>query len=98
MSPDSLGAVAQVVTDTLMWSKRLRRESRRTGGEAKCCFWGESEVTYDAAEHCWKAEVTSPRVKSVWRLFVSGNHLTGTARVLPGNETIRKLDLKRLVR
>jgi hypothetical protein len=59
---------------------------------------GEADVTYDAAGHCWKAEVTSPRVKSVWRLVVSGSHLTGTARLLPGNETIRKLDLTRLVR
>jgi hypothetical protein len=31
-------------------------------------------------------------------LTVSGNHLTGTARLLPGNETIRKLDLTRVVR
>jgi hypothetical protein len=44
---------------------------------------------------CWKVEMTSPRLKSVWRLSVSGDHLTGTARLLPGNETIRKLDLKR---
>jgi hypothetical protein len=54
---------------------------------------GESDVTYDAAEHCWKVEMTGARVKSVWRLAVSGDHMTGTARQLPGNETIRKIDL-----
>ena len=56
---------------------------------------GELDLTYDAAEHCWKVEVASTRLKSVWRLSVSGDHLTGSARLLPGGETIRKLDLKR---
>ena len=59
---------------------------------------GESELTYDAVEKCWKVEITSPRFRSVWRLVVSGNHLTGTARLLPGNETIRKFDLTRSAR
>ena len=59
---------------------------------------GESDVTYDAAERCWKAEISSPRFKMVWRLFVTGDRLTGTARQLPGNETIRKLDLRRSAR
>ena len=56
---------------------------------------GEADATYDAAERCWKAEVVSPRVKSVWRFTVSGNKLTGTARLQPGGETIRKFDLTR---
>jgi hypothetical protein len=55
---------------------------------------GELDLSYDKAEGCWKREVNA-RVKSVWRLSVEGTHLTGTARLLPGNETIRKLDLRK---
>jgi hypothetical protein len=56
---------------------------------------GEMELEYDKAEGCWKAFFTSPRVKSVWRLSADGSRLTGTARLLPGNETIRKVDLRK---
>ena len=56
---------------------------------------GEFDLAYDTAEACWKAEYDGPRVKSVWRLTVDGNHLTGTAKLLPGNQTIRKLDLRK---
>jgi hypothetical protein len=55
---------------------------------------GELEITYDEAEACWKGEANA-RLKSVWRLSVDGSHLTGTARLLPGNATIRKLDLRK---
>jgi len=50
------------------------------------------DVTYDTTEKCWKAEFTSPRGKVVWRLAVDGQHLTGTAHLLPGNHTVRKVD------
>jgi hypothetical protein len=56
---------------------------------------GEFELTYDAAEKCWKAEYSSPRVKSMWRVTVKGTHLTGTAQLLPGKQVIRKFDLQR---
>jgi hypothetical protein len=56
---------------------------------------GEMELEYDQVERCWKGFFTSPRVKSVWRLIVDGSRLTGTGRLLPGNETIRKLDLRK---
>src|SRR3954471_15014437 len=29
---------------------------------------GEMDLSYDSAESCWKAEFSSPRLKSVWRL------------------------------
>jgi hypothetical protein len=54
---------------------------------------GEFDLAYDKTEACWKAEYRGPRVTSVWRLTVTARHLTGTGRLLPGNETIRKLDL-----
>lgn len=53
------------------------------------------DLTYDTTEKCWKVEFTSPRVKVVWRLAVDGRHLTGTARLLPGNETVRKVDARK---
>ena len=56
---------------------------------------GELDLSYDKTEACWKAEFSSPRVKSVWRLTVEGTHLTGTARLLPGNETVRKVDARK---
>jgi hypothetical protein len=56
---------------------------------------GELDMDYDKGEGCWKVEFTSPRTKVVWRLTVDGSHLTGTARLLPGNETVRTVDLRR---
>lgn len=56
---------------------------------------GEMDLTYDPSESCWKAEFTSPRVKSVWRLTVEDGKLTGSARLLPGNETVRRIALRR---
>ena len=56
---------------------------------------GELDLAYDTTEACWKGEFVSPRLKSVWRLFVDGRRLSGSARLLPGNETIRKIELRR---
>jgi len=56
---------------------------------------GEMDVTYDAGEKCWKGEFSSPRVHSVWCLMVEGSHLTGTGRLLPGKQTIRKIDARK---
>jgi hypothetical protein len=56
---------------------------------------GELDLAYDKNEGCWKAEFSSPRVRSVWRLVVDGTQLSGTARLLPGNQTIRKVSLRK---
>ena len=56
---------------------------------------GELELVFDKAEACWKAEFSSPRVRVVWRLVVNGSRLSGTGRQVPGNETIRKMDLRK---
>jgi hypothetical protein len=56
---------------------------------------GELDLVFDKTEGCWKAEFSSPRGKSVWRLVVEGARLHGTGRLLPGNETIRKVDLRK---
>ena len=56
---------------------------------------GEMDLAYDTHEKCWIAEFKSARVHSVWCLVVDGAHLTGTGRLLPGRETIRKIDVKK---
>jgi hypothetical protein len=56
---------------------------------------GEMDLTYDTGEACWEAEFQSPRVHSVWCLIVNGAHMTGTARLLPGKQTIRKVDVRK---
>jgi hypothetical protein len=56
---------------------------------------GEMDLAYDEAEKCWKAEFSSPRVKSVWRLTVDGSKMTGSATLLPGKAIIRKIDARK---
>jgi hypothetical protein len=56
---------------------------------------GEMALTYDATQKCWLAEFRSARVQSVWCLVVDGAHLTGTGQLLPGKETIRKIDVRK---
>jgi hypothetical protein len=57
---------------------------------------GELELTFDETGPCWKAEFSSPRVRSVWCLVVEGTRLQGTARLVPGDEVVRKVDLRRM--
>jgi hypothetical protein len=54
---------------------------------------GELDLAYDATEACWNAEFSSPRTRIVWRLKVDGTQLSGTGRQLPGDETVRKVEL-----
>ncbi len=56
---------------------------------------GEMELEYDPTASCWKGVFNSPRVKVEWRLVVNGWRLSGSGRLLPGNETIRKVDLRK---
>jgi hypothetical protein len=56
---------------------------------------GEFDLAYDAGDACWKGEFTSPRVRSVWCLMVDGAHMTGTGRLVPGKQTIRKIDVRK---
>lgn len=56
---------------------------------------GEMDLAYDAELACWKAEFVSPRGHTVWCLAVDGAHMTGTAWVLPGKQTIRKIDVRK---
>lgn len=56
---------------------------------------GEMELSFDLTEGCWKAEFSSPRSRTVWRLAVKDDQLSGTGRMLPGQQTIRKMELRR---
>ena len=56
---------------------------------------GELDLAYDAGESCWVADFSSPRVRFRWCLVVEGTHLTGTGRMLPGNEKVRKIDARK---
>ncbi len=56
---------------------------------------GEMDLVYDAGARCWSVEFSSPRVRIVWCLVVDGAHLTGTGRLLPGGETVRKIDARK---
>jgi hypothetical protein len=56
---------------------------------------GEMDLTYDTDEACWKGEFSSPRVQIVWCLAVDGAHMTGTARLLPGKQIVRKVDVRK---
>jgi hypothetical protein len=56
---------------------------------------GEMDLAYDKGAACWRAEFTSPRVHSVWCLVVDGSQITGTAKLLPGKQAIRKIDVRK---
>jgi hypothetical protein len=56
---------------------------------------GEMDLAYDSGDACWRAEVRSQRVHSVWCLAVDGAHMTGTAHLLPGKRTVRKIDVRK---
>ncbi len=59
---------------------------------------GELEFAYDGQESCWRADFESPRVKSRWCLTTAGPRMKGTARLLPGNEVVRRVQLTRVSR
>jgi len=73
---------------TVRWSADRITDGRRV-------HMGEFDLTYDAVEAGWKVEFTTPRFKGVWRLSVDGSRMSGTLRLLPGNETVRKVDLRK---
>jgi len=56
---------------------------------------GEMDLVYDAGGRCWTVEFSSSQVRSVWSLVVDGAHLTGTGRLLPGKQTIRRIDARK---
>ena len=56
---------------------------------------GEMELTYDSREKCWAADFRSASLQSRWCLTIDGNHLTGTGQLLPGKQTIRKIDARK---
>jgi hypothetical protein len=56
---------------------------------------GEFEFAYDKGEGCWRSEFETPRAHGVWCLIVQGKQMAGALRLLPGGETVRKVQLRR---
>ena len=57
---------------------------------------GEMTFVYDAALGCWRSDFESPRLKSRWCFTVDRNTMSGTARLLPGNELVRRIAVTRV--
>lgn len=57
---------------------------------------GELDFAWDAAAACWRSDFGSPTVTSRWCFTVDGAALTGTARLLPGNQIIRRVAVHRM--
>lgn len=57
---------------------------------------GELDFVWDAASACWRADFESPSVTSRWCFTTDGAALKGTARLLPGNQIIRRVDVHRI--
>lgn len=72
-------------TDTVHWKADKIVEGRRE-------LMYEIDLSYDPDDACWAAEFSSPRARGRWCLSVAGAHLTGTGRLLPGKELVRRID------
>ncbi|HET9314593.1 MAG TPA: hypothetical protein VFQ51_03350 [Vicinamibacteria bacterium] len=53
------------------------------------------DMAYDPGDACWRTEFRSPRVHVVWCLTVTGDDLMGSAWLLPGKATVRKVEAHR---
>ena len=56
---------------------------------------GELDFAWDTAMACWRADFGSPTVTSRWCFTIEGGALKGTARLLPGSEIIRRVEVHR---
>lgn len=54
---------------------------------------GELDLSYDPDDACWKGEFSSARARVVWCIAATGNHISGSAWLLPGKEKVRKVDV-----
>lgn len=56
---------------------------------------GELDLVWDEGDACWKGEFEGPRVHTVWCLTVNEAELTGSGWLLPGKQTVRKIEARR---
>ena len=54
------------------------------------------DVAWNTGEGCWKAEFANARVHVVWCFRVTAGELHGSAWLLPGKQTVRRVDARRL--
>jgi hypothetical protein len=57
---------------------------------------GDLTFAYDATLACWRSDFESPRMKLRWCFTVEGTTLKGTATLLPGNQVVRRVSVKRV--
>jgi hypothetical protein len=56
---------------------------------------GEIELKWDQDDDCWRGEFEGPRVHTMWCVRVKGHELTGSGWLLPGKQTVRKIEASR---
>ena len=54
------------------------------------------DVAWNADDACWKSEFSNARVHVVWCFTVTGGELRGSAWLLPGKQTVRRVDAHRV--
>lgn len=54
------------------------------------------DMAWDPTDACWRAEFSNPRVRVVWCFTVRGDALAGSAWLLPGKQTVRRVDAHRV--
>ncbi|MFA6958132.1 MAG: hypothetical protein WC538_19870 [Thermoanaerobaculia bacterium] len=63
--------------------------------DGKAAPMGEFDLTWDAGDASWSAEIRTPRVHALWSYTIDGDHLTGTLAELPSKAQLRKVDATR---
>ena len=74
--------------DTVRWKADKIVEGKRLP-------MGELDLAYSRDDSCWRAELTTPRLKMVWCVVVEGTALSGTAILLPGKQIVRKIEARK---
>ena len=56
-------------------------------------YMGEFDMTQDWSRLTY--EMTNRQGRALWDFTVDGDHITGTLKLLPGGEVVRKIDVRR---
>src|SRR5262249_10557191 len=54
---------------------------------------GEMDIAFDGATGAWTATFDGPRGRSVWRLTITGTHISGGDWLDPGKQQVRKVEV-----
>ena len=56
-------------------------------------YMGEFDMTKEGARLTY--EMTNRQGRALWDFNVDGDHITGTLKLLPGGDVVRKIDVRR---